>query len=377
MAEKEKIEKAVAKDSSLQINAEIFKLNPSALVTLFEIDLTDVIANSGNSGITILEGTEDGILRFHNNLDLFKTSLTWQGNEYRLVPITAEGFETNSQGSLPTPKLSISVTDEGIPQLNFLKRQIFELGELTGAKVTRIRTFVKYLDEVNFSTRQTQQEIFDPVSDPPAIPTTIGIYDANNIFSDNIADENAELPRDIYVIDRKSVENKNSIQYELTSAFDVEGIKLPGRLVSVFRCPWIYRGECCLYEYKNNRVEEIHDREGRGELLDNAPPVATDNDEKILNILEMTGLGSNREAYNVVTLTDLDENKYKKGDFVYIERKGIKYYFVCKSDNPTKGPPDSEFWIQDACSKTIKGCKLRFGSTLPHGGFPGTNRNIT
>ena len=152
---------------------------------------------------------------------------------------------------------------------------------------------------------------------------------------------------------------------------------MPGRLVSVFRCPWIYRGEGCLYEYKNNRVEEIHDREGRGELLDNAPPVATDNDEKILNILEMTGLGSNREAYNVVTLTDLDENKYKKGDFVYIERKGIKYYFVCKSDNPTKGPPDSEFWIQDACSKTIKGCKLRFGSTLPHGGFPGTNRNIT
>lgn len=374
MAEKEKIEKAVAKDSSLQINAEIFKLNPSALVTLFEIDLTDVIANSGNSGITILEGTEDGILRFHNNLDLFKTSLTWQGNEYRLVPITAEGFETNSQGSLPTPKLSISVTDEGIPQLRALKKQIFELGELTGAKVTRIRTFVKYLDEVNFSTRQTQQDIVNPTSDPPAIPTTIGVYDANNTFSDNTPDTNAELPRDIYVIDRKSVENKNSIQYELTSAFDVEGIKLPGRLVSVFRCPWIYRWEGCLYEYNDRREDEIHDREGRGELLTDAPPVATDNDEKIVTILddtEITSLGRGA-GYDPRRL-----NTYQKGEVIFISRKKIKYYFVCKSTGPTKPPPDKEFWLQDACSKTIKGCKLRFGSTLPHGGFPGTNRNIT
>ena len=36
--------------------------------------------------------------------------------------------------------------------------------------------------------------------------------------------------------------------------------------------------------------------------------------------------------------------------------------------------PNGEYWIADQCSKSIKGCKIRFGENpLPFGGFYGVS----
>jgi lambda family phage minor tail protein L len=87
-------------------------------------------------------------------------------------------------------------------------------------------------------------------------------------------------------------------------------------------------------------------------------------------------------------------NAYKVGDFVYRETSNIKVsksdinavpnweplmkVYVCLKNHtsaPNKDPLfNKEYWVADQCSKTLTGCKMRFGNegSLPFGGFPGT-----
>ena len=80
-------------------------LEPSSLIVLFDIDISDLIARSErtvNHG-----GIEDHStrLRFHNNLKLIQSTIWFNNVAYFPVPIQAEGFETSAKGSPPTPKL--------------------------------------------------------------------------------------------------------------------------------------------------------------------------------------------------------------------------------------------------------------------------------
>ena len=72
--------------------------------------------------------------------------------------------------------------------------------DLTGAKVTRIRTLAKFIDAVNF---------------------TDGV--------NATADPTAEFPREVYSIDRKSSENREVVEFELAAPTDLAGVLIPGR----------------------------------------------------------------------------------------------------------------------------------------------------
>lgn len=85
---------------------------------------------------------------------------------------------------------------------------------------------------------------------------------------------------------------------------------------------------------------------------------------------------------------------YKPGEYVYVENNNIKIakrninenpnwspllkFYICVKSHTSSGSKhpffNKEYWVCDQCSKTINGCKLRFGSEgyLPFGGFPGT-----
>jgi len=114
---------------------------------------------------------------------------------------------------------------------------------------------------------------------------------------------------------------------------------------------------------------------------------------------------SNNGNYNLTSLTYkaewLETTVYNKADFVYLDAlfdtnleseeavlsplNKNKNYFVCIADgvlnkNPLK---NTDVWKQDKCSKTLQGCKLRFGNNttraftdgltyLPFGAFPAT-----
>ena len=88
-----------------------------------------------------------------------------------------------------------------------LVNQTTSFSDLQGAKVIRRRTLARFLDEVNF-------------------PSNINPYKVGSV------DPTAELPQEIYFIERKVTENRDTVQFELVSTFDLIGIGAPKKLVT-------------------------------------------------------------------------------------------------------------------------------------------------
>lgn len=115
------------------ITSEIQKLEPSAIIELFELDAT---AFGGD------------LLRFHAGTNGVRQNLVWQGNTYTAFPVQASGFDMSGNGQLPRPKLQVANVTGAITLL------VLTYDDLLGAKVTRKRTMAKYLDAVNYPSRR-------------------------------------------------------------------------------------------------------------------------------------------------------------------------------------------------------------------------------
>lgn len=346
-----------AQSSIKKLNAELFNLTPSSIIELFEIDVSNLYSDQYNTSDSQLN-----IFRFHSNLKLNNignksNNIIWRRNLYYAIVIQAKGFEFNSKGSIATPTLSIVIGDENIQKLTELKSAIKQLGDLTGAIVRRYRTFAKFLDAEN--------------------------WDINGLPNGYTPDSNAYLTEDIYYIDRKTADNKNVLEYELTSLANLEGLKLPNRLVLADRCPFVYRGEGCLYEYyvsdeadfqRKNAVEH-----GGAETIEfKAPPIATRLDERFTDILSKISSATRISTADKGMFSN--RSPYKVGDVFYISKNYVNYYFMVKKDTPSTPPfpPNTEYYVQDDCSRSLKGCRLRYNTVnngiLPYGGFAAVNR---
>jgi lambda family phage minor tail protein L len=195
------------------ITSEIQKLDPSAVIELFEVDATSL-------------GASD-VFRFHSGTNGLGTDIVWKGETYIRYPIEITGFELSAQGQLPRPKLAASNA------LSAITAVLLQYEDLIGAKVTRKRTHARFLDAVNFD---------------------------GGVNAD--ADPDAAYPDDIYYIDRKAAENRDSVQFELASSIDLAGVQIPRRQVVQNLCPWRYRGAECGYDddqYFTENDEETSD----------------------------------------------------------------------------------------------------------------------
>lgn len=180
------------------IKEDIQKLEPGTIIELFQVDTTP-------SG-----GTD--ILYFHNGVNELGNSVVFNGVVYTKFPILASGFEKTGSGTLPRPTIKVA-NITGV-----MGAVIKNLNDLVNSRITRIRTFAKYIDAVNFVSG------VNPNADPNQI-----------------------IDREVWNIDRKASENKVFIEFELTSAFDVQGVQLPRRQVVQNVCPWGYRSAECTY----------------------------------------------------------------------------------------------------------------------------------
>ena len=195
----------------------------------------------------------------------------------------------------------------------------------------------------------------------------------------SVTPQEVELTPDIYYIDRKIQEDSVNVVYELASLLDIEGVKLPSRILLSKNCPFVYRGEGCLYE-RGDRLTICHSGvyggiEGVAQystgtssttnlnLLDSqisiglqsAPPVADASDIIFSNEINSSNW-IDKGAW-------ADGSNYSSGNFIYIEKNDIKYYFVSTKNhlaNSVNAPPNINYWKSDTCSKTLKGCKLRW-----------------
>ncbi|WP_247538432.1 phage minor tail protein L [Ralstonia pseudosolanacearum] len=182
----------------MKITADIQRLEPGALIDLFELDATAVGGD---------------VRRFHGYGQV--GSIWWAGNEYGPWPVEATGFERTGQGQQPAPRLAVGNVDGSISAL------CLYTDDLVGATVRRRRTLGRFLDARNF-----------PEGNPEADPAE-------------------ELPAEVWFVEQKTSETNETVEFELSSALDFNGVQLPRRQIIASVCGWLmvdgYRGAQCGY----------------------------------------------------------------------------------------------------------------------------------
>ena len=145
---------------TLDLNDHISSLTPSSQIIFYEIDLSQISPQSITINYNGSQPMNQGVLRVYNDYSLYNLAandygrIKWQNNFYYPFPIQAEGFEYNAVGTMPTPTVSISNLSPDYSSNSFytyIRMQIQSLGDIVGAKFTRIKTFLIYLDGSNFS----------------------------------------------------------------------------------------------------------------------------------------------------------------------------------------------------------------------------------
>tara|TARA_Y100000114_G_scaffold33311_1_gene28769 strand:+ start:1435 stop:2049 length:615 start_codon:yes stop_codon:yes gene_type:complete len=188
--------------------SELQKLNPSARIELFVLELVE--------GLHYATGNPSNVpttFRFHSGSNMNSNAeIIWQGNSYQRLPIKFEGAEFTGKGQIPRPTLTVAnlggITRSGsvITLTDFLL--IVNLttphNDLMDAKLTRITTLASELDAANFSSG----------SNPFGTPSS------------------NELPQEIFFIDQKVLESRQVVQFELVGALDQQNVKLPRRQVT-------------------------------------------------------------------------------------------------------------------------------------------------
>lgn len=184
----------------MSFTADLQQLEPGSLVQLIEVDGTDF-------GM-------DKVLRFHayniseagwqsfaaENLP----SIIWQGNEYDPHPYELQGVAVSSEGSQPTPTLSVGNV------MNYVTALCLQYDDMVKAKVRIHITFKKYLDAANWKQ-----------GNPDANPN----------------EERVQL----FYINSKTSETRSQVDFELCSPFNLQSLQLPTRQITPV-CTWCMRG---------------------------------------------------------------------------------------------------------------------------------------
>lgn len=322
----------------VSITEDVKSLAPSAIIVLYELDATSL--------------GESSVLYFHNGTNSVGAAIVWNGISYQPLPILVTGFEVSSEGKPPRPKLMISNVGGWVSAL------VQQYDDLTGATLTRRRTFARYLD---------------------------GMPDAGPV----------ELPPDIFIIDRKTNENRISVEFELAASIDLDGINMPRRLVTANYCSWRYRGDGCGFavplvftlptglaaagmgSYRGAWSESRVYETGQSAYYANADGATT----LFVALQEANGVSVlDTDYWNPVQtyVGNHDQTaSYSTGDVVRVV--GDREYLAIALQNvPANTPVTSAvYWGVDTCFKHLSACQMRFdpadvNKPLPYGGFPGT-----
>ena len=282
----------------MTVAQELQKLAPTALIELFELDLLPDDPASTQK------------VYFHAGTNKLQSKVVWQGIEYFALPVQASGFDRQASGALPRVTLRLANADGAFSSI------INDLDELLASRLTRRRTFARFLDAVNF-----------PEGNPEANP---GAY----------------LPSDIFYLERKASESVSAIELEFTSRFDVEGVMLPRRQVLSNSCNWRYRGAECGYT---------------GRCVASASDALITPSASVVAPFNEWNSGAT----------------YTSGAAVWLTSPTNVWAAIAASTGVKPGT-DPTKWVQDVCGKRLSSCKLRFGtgaqSILPFGAFPGSAR---
>jgi lambda family phage minor tail protein L len=179
----------------MPIANDIASLSPSARIELLVLDASAIGGD---------------VFRFHEGTNELQQPVVWQGQTYLRLAVRLDGFEASTSGALPRPTLTLPnffVDETGERIYGYMSVLCSQYRDLQGAQLIRKVTSAKYLDAINFAN-----------GNPSADPT-------------------AELPDEIWYIDRKADEADEYIKWELASALDLTNVTLPSRPIVSNLCP--------------------------------------------------------------------------------------------------------------------------------------------
>lgn len=300
------------------------------------VELFEVISPDEGTRYYLFNGLDDGIDKIE-----FRT------NDYFAIPIQIDGIEMSSTGAASRPTLTVA----NIPSLTKSLNSNEEL--LQDIKVA-----------LNFETNDD------------LIGTRVIYHRTLKSNTDNNNVNSPEFPPQTFYIDRIASENNIFVAFELASPFDIEGAKLPHRVVIGKYCPWQYQGVQlglgggCTWPLNN---QPFADPNNKGLYFES-------DDDLISRDLVAGGFSawSNSTSYSAA-------NKVFTTDIVN-GHSHTRVWEAIFANNGKDPRTYRKFWKRiDLCSKTLTGCKKRFqgnysGSTfdqnvpLPFGGFPGSKK---
>ena len=187
----------------MSLIAAVQTLTPGSLVHMYEIEKADgsyvrfsMINHANNSPIQMYDYTDNSQL-----------------NTYYTIPITADGFEKNQSGAMARPRVRVSsATNSTDVEKSFKEAIGGDYNSLLGKKFIRRTTMEKYLKDGTADTGSGNTPI--------------------------------EFSREVWIIDKISSEDSISVEFELNSPFDLDGVMLPKRTIVGNGCAWEYQGAC-------------------------------------------------------------------------------------------------------------------------------------
>lgn len=347
-------------ESQANLNRQLSSLTPDTLIDLYEIDFSNLQMDfqmlEDLYGVNI---GADTVYRFCPMIN-GTNPIVWQGKSYQPLPIKMDGFDQNADGRLARPTMTIA-NPEGL-----FSKIVHTNKDFSNCKVTRKRTYARFLDDANFQNRSINSAGRNPFGS---------------------ADAESHLPDDVYFINKKSNENKKYLEFELVSSLELENSPVPARVVMSSSCGWTYR--CNIgCGYKGLPIETSEAEPLATSLVD--PNLYPD---KIKDIPEWNRYGPNgsKDDIKVYTQGSLVKIISKTSSDPY---RKIPQVFLCVKthSDPSIYHPffNKDYWLKDECQKTLNACRKRFSSDkftelhdfngasqspgLPFGGFPGTEK---
>jgi lambda family phage minor tail protein L len=335
-------------------------------------DLIEVVQKQdpGSELISLFELTFNGTtLYFHPGLDENLDKLYFEDaasphtiREYDPFPLEMTGVEYNADGATNRPTLSIAnVTTLFSDSLGGLTNQ-----DLIGSIIIVRQTLAKYLE--------TSSTFASPGTGTLPI----------------------EFPKKKFILDRVAGETSISVTFEVSSPYDLQGVKIPNRQIIGKYCSWIYQGHDkgldggCIW--KANSVVSYSD----GVTVKTHKAYFDVDDNPLVTVAQLSdtqnGGHTGAKSYTIYSNSNpmVAEGYYEYGNTVW---KALK----SQASGASQIAPQtkSSYWVRgDVCGKKLSSCKRRFQFTpanaaatnsypktderttaiLPFGSFPGTKK---
>lgn len=185
---------------SPQFQFELSKLEQTAMIELFEVDLTQLTGRDGERG---------ELFRFYAGTNERHQPIVWQGNIYQPFGVSATGFELSGQGPSNRPTLTVLNFN------GFVTGLATDFEQCLGAVVRRRKVFAKFLDAVNF-------EGGNPHADPQQEQVSY------------------------FIIEQLTALKQDTATFTLALPTETDNAVINARTILV-SCSWVYRSSECGY----------------------------------------------------------------------------------------------------------------------------------